>query len=188
MLPQDRPPHRNLQIACAVLAGMALPSCMGIGPSRVFAPVADHARTEPRSLGERGFAPTLSPPPSVGWELTVLALDGDERTARYEMRCTFRDDSVGGGHADRWRIEPTFSGAEIVDDEGRRFPCVRARVPVEEDPDARDDGEASRTRSFSWVFEVSGSYDFRRVQFVAVHWGFQIDGQPIEITSRFRVA
>ena len=188
MRPQDRPQLRFLHFVCTAFAGLTLTACAGLGPSRVFAPVADHARTEPRSLGERGFAPALSPPPSVGWDLAVIALDGDERTARYEMRCTFRDDSLGDGLAGRWRIQPKFSGAEIVDDEGRRFPCVRARVPIQADPEARDDGDSPTIRSFSWVFEVSGSYDFRRVQLIAVHWGFELDGQPFEITSRFRVA
>lgn len=181
--PQRRPHHlaRAASAACALLA-----ACAGVGPTRVFAPVADHLRTVPRSLGERGFAPALTPPPSVGWDLAVVAVQSDSRGSRYELRCTFRDAARMADPAASWRIEPVFAGAEIVDDEGRRFPCVRARVPIDEDP--RDAGEDEPSRSFTWVFEVSGSYDFGRVQSVAVHWGFALAGQPYQITSRFRVA
>jgi hypothetical protein len=190
MRPLDHPNRRGRSVATAGLlaAVAALAACSSVAPARVFAPVADHTRSEPRSLGERGFAPLAAPPAAVGWDLAVLAFAGDGQNSRYELRATFRDDEVDTASATEWRLVPTFVGAELVDDEGRRFPCVRARIPAER-TDEKSEAEADpKNRSFTWIFEVSGSYDFGRVQFVAVHWGFDLNGRTFEITSRFRVA
>ncbi len=178
--------HCTAAASRLLVAGLGvLLGCSSIGPVRIFAPISDHQTTEPRSLAERGFAPLATPPPAVGWELAVVAIPGGRRSAAFELRGTFRQN--GETSATDGLLEPLFLGAEIVDDEGRRFPCVRARIPLEGETGS-EPSEPGLTREYAWVFEVSGSYDFARVQFVAVHWGFLLAGQHREITSRFRVA
>jgi hypothetical protein len=180
---------RRIAVGAILWVLASLSACGSVGPARTFAAISDHQTTAPRMLAERGFAPLAAPPPAVGWTLDVFAYSGGRHSARYEMRGKFRQDASmpDPGTGLTQRLEPVFSGAEIVDDEGRRFPCVRARVPVGTEGGERGEDDAPG-REFTWVFEVSGSYDFRRVQFVAVHWGFTLEGQLWEITSRFRVA
>lgn len=168
-----------------VVASAALTACGGLYASRSFAPVGDYHTTAPKTLAEGGHAPVVTPPRGVSWTLDVAAFEDSRGGAsHFEMRLVLVD---RGAEPGTWRIEPLFEGAELVDDEGGHFPCVRALVP-DIPPDAEHDPDEVPTREYTLVFEVPGSYRFRKITTVAVHWGLAVaGGETLRVTTRFRV-
>jgi hypothetical protein len=169
------------------LASVLLAACSGLaGPSRTFLPLGDYQTSTPRSRAEGGHTPAVIPPPGVGWEVRVLAFPsgGTGPASRFEFQLDLVDRQTPPG---TWRITPVFERAELVDDEGHRFPCTRVRVP-ELPAEAAVDGDAVPARHYDLLFEVPGSYRFGRMNTLAVHWSFVLDGQTWAITTRLRAA
>ena len=141
-----------------------------------FRATADLETTAPRTRAENGLGRPLLPPPDLGWRISLAGVaDDPPRGApsyRYELDLLLEDRRPGAVDAD---LVPLLDGAELVDDQVRRFRATRmAWLDADAKTQKRDRADGVLRRRCVVVFDLPAGYVFRHVVRCTVHWGLRV--------------
>lgn len=158
---------------------------------RTFGSIGDFATTTPPSRAEGGQSTPVNPPAGFAWSHRVDAYVSGS-TTEPEARFEFQIDVTDLVATSAWRFDVLPDAAQLVDDQGGRFPCTSARLP---DPDALAEEEARqrskgepRTRRWTLRFDLPDAYRPSAMNVVVVHWSYRVGtNPPVRVTSRFRI-
>jgi hypothetical protein len=180
---EQRYKARRMRVAVMILGLLVLCACGAAPPLRSLAAIADLATGSSRSRAEGGQCPKVTPPDGVSWTASLDGYAPADAPPRFECTIALSDRAVAAG---TWRLAIDADEAELVDDEGHRFPCRQARVPIAPGDRRKGPGEPAEA-SWVLVFTLPAGYRHGAITGAALHWRLRVEGQPaLAITTLFR--